>query len=59
MEHKTKGIEEDIREVGLVHSSEEVSNDHRTKGLAYNRFFRETLTNPKRRKNKWKVNEKI
>lgn len=43
MKYKTKGTEEDIREVELVRSSEERSNDSGTKGLAYNRFFRETL----------------
>lgn len=35
---KTKGLEV----VGLVHSSKETSNDRGAKGLAYNRFFRDT-----------------
>ena len=44
MKHETKGSKEDIRKVGLVHSSEEGSDESGVKGLAYNRFFRETLS---------------
>ena len=36
----------DIYVVGLVHNSDEVSNQHGAKGLAYSRFFSKTL-NPK------------
>ena len=36
-----------------------MSNDHRAKELANNRFFRETLTIQEIGENKWNMNEKI
>ena len=38
----------DLQGVGLVHSSDEVSNGHGAKGLAYNRFFIMKHLSPKR-----------
>jgi len=36
-----------------------MSNDHGAKGLANNRFLMMKHLQPKRRSNKWKMNEKI
>ena len=46
--HYTKMNRNDLQEVGLVHSSDEMSNDHGAKELAYNRFFIMKHFNPKR-----------
>lgn len=37
--------------VGLVHSSDEASNERGTKGLAYSRFFRDTCNHWRRYRN--------